>query len=165
MIPTAPIVQVDTREQLALDFTPHGLSVERVALPFGDYGVKGFSGATPGDLLLFAVERKSLSDLCGSLGQQRDRFEREIARMACYRFKGLVIEATEAQVRAHDYRSLLAPSAIFGTLGSWTVNYDLHVRFCGNAVGAASLVSTWAHAFWARRVKESMHLERAYKAA
>ena len=165
MMPDAPIILVDTREQTPLDFEPFGLSVERVTLPFADYGLVGFSGAEPGDLLLFAVERKSLNDLVSSIGGDRARFEREISRMQVYRFKALVIESTEDEVRTGAYRGKMAPEAVFGTLASWTVNYDLHVRFAGNPEGAARMIAKWAWYFWQRRLKEAKHLARAYAAA
>jgi len=157
-IPQKPIIQIDTREQLPLHFEEFGYESEVVGLPFGDYGIKGCSGAGPDDLILFSIERKSLSDLCGSLGKGRERFEREIMRMAAYRFKALVIEALDEDVRAGRYRSRITPQSLIGTLRSWEVNYDLHVKFCGTPAGAAKQIAIWAKYFWARHVKHARHL-------
>lgn len=161
-----PIIQIDTRENLPLNFSELGYASEVVGLPFGDYGVKGYSGAAAGDLIQFAVERKSLSDLCGSLGNDRDRFEREIMRMAAYRFKALVIEASEEDIRAGNYRSKIHPNAVIGALRSWEVNYDLHVKFCGGPQGAAKQIAIWVKYFWQHREKEvKRHAESATRPA
>lgn len=61
----------DTREQLPLEFP---CKVTKMKLSAGDYGC-----AAPYYSDVF-IERKSLSDLAGTLGGGRDRFEREIER-------------------------------------------------------------------------------------
>ena len=65
-----PTLLVDTREQRPLYFG-EGVPQRRATLPTGDYSVEGCEG-------LIAIERKSLGDLFGTVGQGRERFEREI---------------------------------------------------------------------------------------
>ena len=64
-------IYVDTREQLPLDFN---CKTVKMKLSAGDYAC-----AAPYYSDVF-IERKSLSDLAGTLGGGRERFEREIER-------------------------------------------------------------------------------------
>jgi DNA excision repair protein ERCC-4 len=75
---------IDTREQEPLDLAP--LRTERGTLPTGDYSLKGLEH-------VIAIERKSLSDLLGCCGGERERFEKEIQRMLAYPCRVLVVEA------------------------------------------------------------------------
>ena len=62
-------ILIDTREQLPLDFARYEVDVERATLATADYSLQGLE-------TIVGVERKSESDLLGSLTQGRDRFER-----------------------------------------------------------------------------------------
>ena len=137
-----PTILIDTREQAPLTFT--ACPTELATLPVGDYGVKGFSHWDRPD---FIVERKSLDDLCGSLGKGRARFMREVNKMRQFGFRALVIEATRAQIEAHDYRSQIAPSSIFGSLDALCVRAGLHVFWCASSEGAARQVESLAAKF------------------
>ncbi|RPH47035.1 MAG: hypothetical protein EHM91_06585, partial [Planctomycetota bacterium] len=68
-----PIV-VDTREQRPYRFDPQFVVVTRRALPAGDYSIAGHETAV-------AIERKSLGDFVTSVIHERERFERELARL------------------------------------------------------------------------------------
>lgn len=123
-------------------------------LPVGDYSLKYFHTWTnPG----ITIERKSLDDLCGSLGKGRARFFREIEKMRQFRFRALVIEATEAQMDQHDYRSLIEPASVFGTLDALAVRTNLHVFWCGDPEGTARKVEQliW---FFARGIEKDWKL-------
>lgn len=163
----------DTREQLPLEITR--FPVERggiqfqpgeprqrsedfkypeKGLPVGDYSLKGFHNfKNPGII----IERKSLDDLCGSLGKGRERFLQEVEKMRAFRFRALVIEATESQVDLHEYRSLIEPASVFGTLDALAVRANLHVFWCGDAYGAARKVEqlVW---FFARGIEKDWKL-------
>ena len=67
-----PIVLIDRREQHAWRF--ENLPSELGTLDTGDYSVRGLEH-------LVAVERKTLDDLLGCCGRERDRFKRELARL------------------------------------------------------------------------------------
>jgi len=67
-----PTIIVDSREQTPLVFAHLPFIVS--GLPTGDYSVKGLEDD-------FTVERKTLSDLYGSLTSGRERFMRELQRM------------------------------------------------------------------------------------
>ena len=72
----------DTREQTPLTEWPEGVAVENGTLHTGDYSVKGWENC-------FAIERKSLQDLAGTMlggyeahsEKPKKRFNRELERM------------------------------------------------------------------------------------
>ena len=82
---------IDTREQMPLDLAP--LRVEIATLTTGDYSVKGLEH-------VIAIERKSLSDALSCIGQQRERFDKEIQRMLAYPTRAVVVETTWADLSA-----------------------------------------------------------------
>src|SRR5260221_12610953 len=113
-----PTIKVDSREQTPLPFSR--LQAVRGTLTTGDYSVVGLES-------LFAVERKSVSDLAGCCGQDRERFERELHRLRGFRFKRLLIVGTEDDLLAGRYRSAIQPQAVLATLGAFEARYDLPV--------------------------------------
>jgi ERCC4-type nuclease len=122
-------VLVDTREQTEWRFS-EACSVERVTLSEGDYSIAGFSDRV-------RVERKSLSDLVGSITVGRERFVAECQRLTAYQFRALVIEATIEDVEAHAYRSETLPKSVLGSVFSLFVDYGLPAFWCANSRGAA----------------------------
>ncbi len=96
-------VVCDTREQTPYAFDglrcdeadgggPLTVEVIRGGLKSGDYSIEGAEN-------IAAVERKSVADLFSTLGQQRDRFERELNRLNQYRMAAVVVEG--------DWRAIL----------------------------------------------------------
>jgi len=120
---------VDTREQLPYQFA-RWAEVQTVAgtLAVGDYAVQGLEHHA-------AIERKSLSDLIGSLSQGRDRFERELARGAALRRFWLVIEATAEDVARHRYKSKMNPVAVLQSLAAFEVRYGTRFVWAGSREG------------------------------
>ena len=119
----------DSREQCPLSF-PDGQAVEIGTLATGDYSLKGLQE-------LCTVERKSLSDLIGSISQDRERFLKELQRLRAYRLRALVVECTLQDILEHRYRSNMQPEAVIGSLAAFQVRYELPIVFCGDAEGAA----------------------------
>jgi hypothetical protein len=116
----------------------------------GDYSVAGLEN-------LFAVERKSIGDLVSCcVGQNRERFERELHRLRGFRFKRLLLVGSEADILKGDYRSNIKPQAVLGTLRAFEVRYDLPVVFCQTPELAGRQVESWA--FWfAREIVEAVN--------
>lgn len=102
------------------------LGMERKKLDVGDYTVSGLE-----DILM--VERKTLGDLWGTLGNQKSykRFLREMDRAKNHRLKYLVIEATLAEVDAGYKWSKVSSANIHAKLISLQVKYNVHVIFAG----------------------------------
>ena len=143
-----PMIVVDTREQQPLPFSR--LKTRFDALTTGDYSVAGLES-------LFAVERKSISDLVGCcMGQNRERFERELHRLRGFRFKRLLIVGTEDQIQEGAYCSNITPQAVMATLGAFEARYDLPVVFKQTPEIAAAQIERWAYWF-SREVVEAVN--------
>lgn len=127
-----PVVLIDSREKLPLDFSSD-VDVERCTLPTGDYSVRGCTD-------IVAIERKSLADLVGCVGRDRDRFEEELRRLEAYPIRVLVIEASVLDVESHAYRSQVKPQSVLGSCVSWQIDHGIPVLWAGNAQLAARMV-------------------------
>ncbi len=97
---------IDTREQAPLDLSP--LRSEAGTLATGDYSVKGLVDVV-------AIERKSLTDLLGCIGQDRERFDREVIRLLAYPTRAIIVEATWGQIEAGNWKSKVTPAAAIGS--------------------------------------------------
>src|SRR5260370_11903820 len=87
---TRPLVIVDSREQDPLVLTH--LESRRGMLVTGDYSIAGMTE-------LIAIERKSISDLVGCcMGQNRQRFEKELCRLRGMRFKRLLVVGSRGEI-------------------------------------------------------------------
>src|SRR5262245_1280621 len=98
-----PTIVTDTREQTPLRFTQ--FPTVRGTLDTGDYSIAGAES-------LFAVERKSIEDLVACcMGDNRDRFERELHRLRGYPFARLLIVGVPAEIETQRYRSNISPKS------------------------------------------------------
>jgi DNA excision repair protein ERCC-4 len=149
-----PLIVTDSREQSPLPFSR--LASERGTLQTGDYSFRGGEE-------LFAVERKSIADLVGCcVGDNRDRFFRELHRLRGYRFKRLLVVGTVEEIRAGMYRSSISPKAVLATLAAIEARFDVPVVFSPSPDEAGREIERWA--FWcARELVESVNdLARAH---
>ncbi len=127
----SPVIIIDRQEKLPYEFT--NLPSEPGTLDTGDYSIKGLEH-------LVSVERKSLSDLLGCIGGDRDRFKRELQRLRAYRFRLLVVEASAADLEAGEWRSKLKPAHVMGALAAWTGQYELPIWLAGSHDAGARFV-------------------------
>lgn len=115
---------IDTREQCPFDFyhqTPNQPLTERGTLKTGDYSIKGLENK-------ITIERKSLIDLFGSMGKGRRRLEAEFLRMSKFDYAAIVIESNLSNIFTNPPgRSKMNPKAVFRTLISWSVKYNVCV--------------------------------------
>lgn len=109
-----PTIIIDSREQSPLAF--ERLSSEAGTLYSGDYSIRGFED-------LFAVERKSIADLVGSLSSGRDRFERELHRLRGFAFSRLLVVGTRFDIESRSYRSRMHPKAVLHSLAAFEARY------------------------------------------
>lgn len=124
------VVAIDQREKVPFRFTglradakhnrrPLIVPTEFVHLATGDYSIQGHEGNV-------TIERKSLADLYGTLGQHRERFEREHERLACFHRAIIVVEAGWFDaMKFPPEHSRLNPKTIFRTAISWYVRYGV----------------------------------------
>ena len=160
-----PVIIIDTREQTPL--APTRLPYVRAGLTTGDYSVQGLQHQ-------FAVERKSIADLvaCCKSGTkaaegERERFERELARLSAYcvpgRFGALLIIGTIGDIEAGAYRSEIAPKAVIASLWSWRMRYGVQTVFRGSPAAGALWLEDCAW-WYARAVTEQANeLKRGVK--
>lgn len=138
----------DTREQTPLCLDP--LRVEVDTLTTGDYSVRGMEH-------LVAVERKNLDDLCGVVGRDRERFEREVQRLLAYPVRCLVVESTWSAIELGQWRSHVKPEAVLGSLIGWMAQ-GLPVACVADHRRAGQFVSRLLFTAARRRWRESREL-------
>jgi len=125
-MPDAPLqIVVDTREQRPWTFEGYNVTVVRACLRSGDYSLAGHEHE-------IALERKSLDDLVQSLSHGRDRFEREVERLAAMSFAAVLVEASAEDVARYKYTSRMAPAAVMQSMFAWTVRYRVPFLLCGS---------------------------------
>ncbi len=162
----------DTREQRPLDFSPFPDVTEEVATLWpGDYTIKGFEKS-------FAVERKSVSDLIGtlkggyvgrsSIRRYESRFDLELEEFERhYNRVFLLIEPDETsiirrcggdapcdawtQVANHWYQSAIEPTKVFRFVESLEATYGLHPYFAQSREDAAAKIVSAARFYVAAR--------------
>lgn len=133
-------VIIDTREQSPYQFrtfkadakhkTQSGITrplyipVEIATLKTADYSVKGFETE-------IAIERKSLTDLFGTLGSGRERFERELERLSEFKVAHVVIEADwKTILESPPERTKLSPKSVFRSINAWEQEFPtIHWQF------------------------------------
>jgi ERCC4-type nuclease len=130
-IPCPFTILVDGREKAPFTFTaiqadadrgyrPLAIARQWAHLETGDYTIEGMED-------LVAVERKSLEDLYSTLGQHRQRFEREMQRLAAMEHAAVVIEADWWRIlQRPPPQSKLLPKTVFRTALSWAEKYGVH---------------------------------------
>ena len=119
----APVVIVDTREQLPWEF--ESLTTVRRALPAGDYSLEGLE-------LQVAVDRKSLDDWVNTVVHDRIRFKKELRRLAGYQMAVIAVEANVADVLAHSYTSETHPHSVLGLAHAVFADYGVPVMWWGS---------------------------------
>lgn len=136
---------VDTREQNPLDFSKvnnQGLfRVQKATLTTGDYSVLGLEDHE------LCVERKSLEDLLGCVGRDRERFEKELLRMKAFPGRCCVVEATWEVMSSGQWRSKITPSQLQGSVMRY-MTWGIPFFFARNRDEAARFVANfmWLHA-------------------
>ena len=130
------LIRVDTREKTSLVFD--GAATVRGTIKTGDYSIEG-------DQDRFAVERKSLPDLIGSISIQKN-WIRELKKIRRAHAAGMprvfyVVEANREDIEHFNYsiftRGRIGPAFIYHQLSELEYTYDVHVIFSGDAIGAA----------------------------
>ena len=142
--PGLPTILTDTREQEPYSFDPRLAATERCALPAGDYSVAGLEGVV-------AVERKSLDDFVSTVIHSRERFHRELQKLADYRAACVVVEAGVLDVLQRRYRGAAHPSAVLGSALSIILDFRVPVFFCSSRQAACHFVQAYllgAHKRW-----------------
>ena len=146
--PEAVTAIIDTREQLPLDLSP--LRIVTGTLTTGDYSIRGLES-------IIAIERKSLPDLLGCIGQHRERFEREIQRLLAYPTRAIVVEAIWTDLEAGQWQSRITPAAAIGSLLGW-IAAGVPIIMAGDHARAGRYVSRLLFTAARRRWREARAL-------
>jgi hypothetical protein len=143
--------------------------MRREKLPTGDYSLPGLED-------LATIERKTLSDLLGTLfgrpedsnGEARARldvFRAELERMADIRARGgfavIMVEASREDVWRQRYRSRATPTSIIGLIDSFVVDYGIATIWVGNRDGGQLFVGTTLSRIWSQSRGEGDAFEKA----
>lgn len=135
LISGLPIIIVDTREQERYEFkaTEHCAGFEIAKLDCGDYGLKQYPN-------LIVIERKkSVDELCGNFGINRERFERELERMKSIKLKYIVVEDYWTSIFRPHF-SNLPVNVIFESIFALELKYNIHFIFAGTRSMAHNIV-------------------------
>ena len=138
-----PVVIIDTREKTPFTFTCHKnwiAGTVRRKLNAGDYSVEGMK-------TLLSLERKSLSDLITTLMQCRGTFLKECKRLARYRWRAILVEASYQDIKspyADELFTLASPNAVSGTLDAIEARFGIPVIFTSqNRALAEEKAASW----------------------
>ncbi len=126
------------------------LAVEVGTLATGDYSVKGLENVV-------AIERKSLSDLLGCIGGERERFDREVMRLLAYPCRAIIVEATWGDLEAGEWRSKVTSSAAIGSCLGW-IAQGVPIVMAGDHERAGRYVSRLLFTAARRRWRELRQL-------
>lgn len=151
-------ILIDTREQLPLDFARYEVDVERATLATADYSLQGLE-------TIVGVERKSESDLLGSLTQGRDRFERELARLRSYQLRAVVCETSWLRLAHGEYRSRMSPHACLQSIIGLSLRYEIPFLLVETRESAAYTVFHLFRHFLKQRTEELQALLKNQPAA
>ena len=139
------VIITDSREQCPWLFTsiipPPKIIIQ--GLKTGDYSIQGSENSG------IVVERKSLSDLYGSCGKGRDRLEAEFKRMSKFEYAAIIIERSLGKIVKNPPEcSRMLPKAVFHTLISWSIKYNVHVWTAEDRIMAEKICHSLFEKFW-----------------
>lgn len=111
---------IDSREKL-----PYDLPGDEVALETGDYTIRGCEDQ-------ITLERKTRNDLLGCIGQERERFERELKRLSKFDLAVIMVECNFRDMLNLPEWSELHKSQVFGSIMAWISKYKIVFFFAGS---------------------------------
>lgn len=151
-------IVVDSREQCPFQFAGHacyeGVTVEQGALATGDYSVRGLES-------LVAVERKSLADLVGCLGKDRERFVRELERSRGLEAFCVVCEGRFEELSQGQYRGMLNPHSACQSIAAFMARMRVPFMFAGTRNGAEYMTFSFLRQYAEGKRKELKAVEQA----
>lgn len=142
-----PTVLVDTREQQPYSLRqlhPNWIGdLKYASLKTGDYSIEGMEH-------LLALERKSMIDAIQSTISRRELFIRTCERLAAFRWKAILIEATYEQMKSfypHQDEDLITdahPNAVCGTYDAIEAKFGIPVIYSSrNRFLATERAASW----------------------
>lgn len=115
---------------------------QRIHLKTGDYSIAGLQDDV-------TVERKSLTDLYGTIGQGLERFRREHERMAEMKRALVIVEASWYKViHSPPTHSKLPPKTVFRVAAKWYGRYGIPWYFMGSRRLAEIFTFRFLSGYW-----------------
>jgi DNA excision repair protein ERCC-4 len=147
--PSQVVCIIDSREQTPLDLSP--LTTIAATLPTGDYSIRGLEHVV-------SIERKSLDDLVGCVGRDRERFDREVARLLAFPVRILVVESSWEAIESHEpinpqWRGKVSKEAVLGSLMGWQAK-GISIHMAGSHERAGKHVARLLYHVANRRYRE-----------
>lgn len=131
-------IVIDTREQnpLPIKTDAHVKTITNT-LSVGDYSLLGHETK-------IAIERKSLTDLFGTLGKGHKRFRRELERAKKYNYFAIVIEGDYDRILEKSFDgakfSKIRGDVIAQILFTLNIKYGINIFFCQDRYQATRIV-------------------------
>ena len=138
----------------------------RKKLDFGDYSFQVDDVSFESE---FAIERKSMADLVGTLTGGHARFRRELERAQSARFFAVIVEGTYEDLIAQKWvgarYTKIKGFWVASIVDTLRVKYGMHFYFAKDRRGAKTLMRNLANAYWKVREAERKAEERERKQA
>lgn len=148
-------IAIDTREQAPFTFTairansdrsyrPLVIDTHRSTLQQGDYSIVGHE-------LQIAIERKSKTDLFGTLSAGRERFENELERLSQrVNWSAVIVESEMSNILEHPPEfSQLSAKSVVGSVVAFMVRYpSVHWLFMPGRQAAELMCFRLLERYW-----------------
>lgn len=143
----------DTREKIPYTFPYKAVShnsqpskststdTVTATLETGDYSVLGYEAS-------IAIERKSFEDFLQSITWGRDRFFREVKRLADMRHRAIIVEAEYYDVLRKNYEREISNRSVIATIHVIQARFGVPVMFLGTRIAAQMWALEFLHAAW-----------------
>lgn len=140
---------VDSRESIPYLFKDYkDVIIIRDNLDVGDYSLIGEEEN-------IMLERKTLSDLCGSFTSRRGEFE-DMWKRAIQKVKFLMIEGRMSDILWGNYRSQLTPQSLIASILSWSMKYRFSWFCVDNEVEGMKAVYWFLREYLHNKEKEEV---------
>jgi ERCC4-type nuclease len=133
---------IDVQEKRPYRFAGSTAATQTASLPTGDYSILGCEA-------LVAIERKSLSDAYATFSRERERFKRELQRLAAMDYACIMLEFSPADaLEPPAWCMKVQPATVLKSLIRWQVEYGVHVCFAGTREIAERLTYRLLEYWW-----------------
>jgi len=138
------VIVIDTREKHPYSFS---VPVKKRKLEAGDYSIEGFEAVA-------AIERKELNDYVQTVIYRKERFGKELAKLAHYRLKAIVVEASMSDIIEGRYEGHIPPQSVIGATIGIHLGFGIPIHFCSNRQIALHFTETLLTKFYERQTGE-----------
>ncbi len=135
------VIIIDSREKHPYSFS---VPTAKKKLEAGDYSIEGFETVA-------AIERKEFNDYVQTVIYRKERFGKELAKLADFRLKAIVVEASMSDILAKRYEGNILPQSVIGATVGIHLGYGIPIFFCCNRQIALHFTETVLMKFYERQ--------------